>query len=227
MISNENTKTLPSPRLFISKKVAFSAAVLLIFHLVGIWGLVFSGNPTYYQQLTPMNLLLTNLLLFINHKQFNRPFFLFAGTTFLVSFLAEVIGVHTGLLFGEYAYGGALGFKLWNVPLLIGLNWVMLVYCAGAVARKWFKNYLAAALTGATLMTLLDYLIEPVAMQYDFWTWQNHHIPAFNFVCWFGLALLLQLLFQKLEIDRTNPLAPLVLLTQTAFFLVLNLFLLG
>src|SRR6478609_3641217 len=115
MISNENTNTLPLPRLFLSKKVAFSAAVLIIFHLVGIWGLVFSGNPIYYQQLTPLNLLLTNLLLFLNHK---------------------------GLLFGEYAYGAGLGLKLWNVPLLIGLNWVMLVYCAGAVARNWFKNYL-------------------------------------------------------------------------------------
>jgi len=225
MISNENTNTLPLPRLFLSKKVAFSAAVLLIFHLVGIWGLVFSGNAIYYQQLTPLNLLLTNLLLFINHRNFTRAFFLFAGITFLASFLAEVIGVHTGLLFGEYAYGEALGLKLWNVPLLIGLNWLMLVYCAGAVARKWFKNYLAAAFAGATIMTLLDFLIEPVAMQTDFWSWHNNNIPAFNFVCWFGLALLLQLLFQKLEINRTNPLASLVLLTQTVFFLVLNLFL--
>src|SRR5690242_19268864 len=119
MISNENTKALPHPRLFPAKKVAFSVAVLLIFHFVGIWGLVYSGNAAYYQQLTPLNLLLTNLLLFINHKHFNRAFFLFAGITFTVSFLAEVIGIHTGLLFGDYAYGKALGFKLWEVPLLI------------------------------------------------------------------------------------------------------------
>lgn len=225
MISNENTKAPTLSRLFISKKLAFSVAVLLIFHLVGIWGLVFSGNAAYYQQLTPLNLLLTNILLFINHQAFNRNFLFFAGLTFLVGFLAEVVGVHTGWLFGEYAYGQALGLKLWNVPLLIGLNWVMLVYCTGAVARKWFKNFLGAAFTGATLMTLLDFLIEPVAMRYDFWTWQSNQIPVYNYACWFGLAFLLQLVFQKLQNNSINPMAPVVLVTQTVFFLVLNLYL--
>src|SRR5688572_616881 len=171
MISSEKSNTLSLPRLFTSKKVAFSVAVLVIFHLVGFWGLIFSGNPTYYQNLTPLNLLLTNFLLFANHKHFNKAFFGFVALTFLTGFFAEVIGVHTGLLFGNYAYGEALGFQLWNVPVLIGLNWVLLVYTTGIFARNLFKNAALAAFTGALLMVGLDFFIEPVAMNYDFWSW--------------------------------------------------------
>ncbi len=225
MISNEKNNTLPLPRLFTAKKVPFSIAVLVIFHLVGFWGLVFSGDEKYYQNLTPLNLLLTNFLLFFNHKTFGRAFFLFAGITFLAGFFAEVIGVHTGLLFGNYAYGEALGFKLWQVPVLIGLNWVMLVYCTGSVARKWLKSPVLAAFAGALLMVGIDFLIEPVAVKYDFWSWQNSHIPAWNYVCWFGLAIALQLYFQFSGVDKNNRLAAAVIVTQIAFFFALNLFL--
>src|SRR5688572_19150870 len=146
MISAEPINPKLTSRLLTDKKLLFSITVLVIFHAVGFWGLIFSGQPEMYQRLTPLNLLLTNFLLFLNHKKFDAAFFAFVIFTFLAGFLAEVAGVHTGVLFGYYVYGEAIGFKLWTVPLLIGLNWVMLVYSAGITVRNWTKKPLFAAI---------------------------------------------------------------------------------
>lgn len=198
-----------------------AVAVLVIFHAVGLWGLLFSGEPEYFQQLTPMNLLLTNVLLFSFHRRWNAAFVLFAVVVFCVGFFSEVLGVHTGLLFGNYSYGAALGLQLWEVPLLIGLNWLMLVYTTGHISNYFKLHWLIRALVGTVLMVLLDYFIEPVAMQYDFWSWQGDSIPVSNFVGWFAVAFLLQLYFQKAFFFKSNKLAPYVYLVQLVFFICL------
>lgn len=223
MITAELLKTVSISRLFTAKKLAFSAAILVIFHAVGFWGLTFSGQPETYQNLTPLHLLLTNFLLFLNHKNFNAAFFIFAGLTFAAGFLAEVVGVHTGLLFGNYVYGQALGFKLWNVPLLIGLNWVMLVYSIGITVRNFTNKPWLAAVISAGIMVLLDLFMEPVAMRFDFWTWKNHEIPLQNYAGWLMLSLVLQIYFQRSRVNKTNRLAPLVFGLQAVFFIALNI----
>jgi uncharacterized membrane protein len=199
--------------------------VLVIFHIVGFWGLMFSGRPMYFQELTPLNLLLTNALLFSLHRNWNTQFILFAMLVTIAGFMAEVIGIHTGLLFGQYNYGEALGFKLWDVPLLIGLNWLMLVYSTGTIVSKLKVNLLVRALAGAALMVVLDFFMEPVAMQFDFWDWQDGVIPMSNYVGWLGLAFLLHLYFQYIAEYRQNPLAPFVYLVQLLFFIGLYLML--
>ncbi len=208
-----------------SYTLPLAIAVLVIFHGVGFWGLVFSNDPLYFQNLTPLNLLLTNFLLFSFHKQWNIGFILFAVLVALAGFFAEVIGVHTGLLFGNYTYGAALGLKLWEVPLLIGLNWLMLVYATGHLANLTKLHWLLKAVLGAALMVLLDFFIEPVAMQYDFWSWQGNSIPISNYLGWLGLAFLLQLYFQHADFYKQNKLAPYVYAVQLVFFIGLYLFL--
>ncbi|WP_347157596.1 carotenoid biosynthesis protein [Pontibacter chitinilyticus] len=195
-----------------------AVAILVIFHAVGFWGLLYSGDPVSFQQLTPLNLLLTNVLLFSFHSRWSRQFLLFAVVVFGVGFLAEAVGVHTGLLFGNYSYGAALGTKLWEVPLLIGLNWLMLVYVTGQISGYAPWPWLVKAVLGAALMVLLDYFIEPVAMQYDFWSWRGGYIPLSNYVGWFAVACLLQLYFRNVPSIKRNPMALYVYLVQLLFF---------
>jgi len=209
------------------KSIGFWAAlaVLVIFHAVGFWGLLFSGRPMYFQELTPLNLVLTNVLLFSLHRNWNTQFILFAIVVLLAGFFAEVIGIHTGLLFGNYKYGDALGIKLWDVPLLIGLNWLMLVYSTGTIVSRLNANIIVKALAGAALMLLLDYFLEPVAMQFDFWSWHGDVVPFSNYAGWLGLAFVLQLYFHKTGVYKQNALAPFVYLVQLLFFINLYLFL--
>lgn len=204
------------------KKVFLAVAVLLIFHAVGLYGLAFSDNPAYFRALSPLNLLLTAGLLFAFHKTWNQTFLIFALVVFLVGFASEIIGVHTGLLYGNYVYGAALGFKLFDIPLIIGLNWLLLVYSTGVLLQPFRLPWYLKALISAGLMVLLDMLIEPVAAVLDFWTWENYQIPASNYWGWLGVAFLLHLYFQKVNFLKQNPLVPFVYAVQFLFFLALN-----
>lgn len=206
-----------------NKKVVLAAGVLVIFHAVGLYGLALSADPGWYRALTPLNLLLTITLLLAFHRPWNKAFLLFTGLVLLTGFVVEVIGIHTGLLFGHYRYGQALGPKLWDVPLLIAGNWLLLVYMTGATVQTLAAPWWAKALVAAALMVLLDLLIEPVAAVLDLWTWQGYRIPASNYWGWLGVGLLLQLYFQRARIAPANPLAPVVYALQALFFIGLNL----
>jgi len=207
------------------KKFALATFVLVVFHAVGFYGLVFSSNPGWFRTLTPVNLLLTNMLLYSFHKTWNLSFLLFVVVALLAGFISEVIGVHTGLLFGSYTYGQALGPKLWGIPLVISLNWLLLVYVTGMLVQHLPLPWVPKALLAAALMTFLDMFIEPIAAVLDFWTWEGHRIPAANYWGWLGVGFLLQLYFGKAGFDKHNSLAAVVYALQLVFFISLNFFL--
>ncbi|WP_066507326.1 carotenoid biosynthesis protein [Rufibacter sp. DG15C] len=208
-----------SSKDFRERFLPLGIGVLFLFYAVGFWGLGFSAHEPWFQALVPFNLLLTNTILFLFHRGWTRSFFLFAFTAWAAGFLFEWIGVHTGLLFGEYSYGAALGFKVDHIPLLIGLNWLMLVYSSGHLVQRWISHWLVRAFLGALLMVSLDVLIEPVAVRFDFWSWHQNQIPFSNFLGWFGVALLLQVYFHKADFRKDNPMAPWVFVVQVLFFL--------
>jgi putative membrane protein len=213
---------LTYPTRVISLKA--SVICLITFHFFGALGLLIPMTRPYFEMATPLNLLITNVLLFNFHREWNKPFLLFCLVSFLTGFLVEVAGVQTGLIFGSYAYGSALGYKLWDVPLMIGLNWLMLVYATGRVSSLIFGNRVIAALGGAVLMVLLDFIIEPVAIIYDFWSWESETIPLQNYAGWLVTAFFLHLFYQYLSFDKRNKLAKYVLFVQAAFFIFLQLF---
>ncbi|WP_158267552.1 carotenoid biosynthesis protein [Adhaeribacter arboris] len=207
----------------IRRKELLAIIILVIFYAVGFYGLIFSSYQAYFLSLVPFNLLLTNFILFFFHRAFSPSFWVFALVVFSAGFLAEVLGIHTALLFGHYTYGAALGWQLFQVPVIIGLNWLMLVYTAGHTVNYFQRiPWVIKAVLGAVLMVALDYFIEPVAVHLDFWSWQGNKIPVSNFVGWFGVALLLQFYFQKATFSKNNPIAPFVFFLQFMFFGLLS-----
>lgn len=199
-------------------------ALLTAAYLAGIVGLQLPFSLPYFQALTPFNLLLSAGILFAFHTDWKSSFLLFCLLTFTFGFLIEVAGVASGQIFGQYVYGPTLGFQLWDVPLLIGLNWLMLIYstgviCAGLRLPLWTKAALASC-----LMVLLDLLIEPVAIEYNFWTWESPDVPFQNYLAWFAISFCLHLLFFLLPFRKENPAAKILYLLQLVFFFILFLF---
>ncbi len=201
-----------------------SIAVLAILYSVGIFGVLLPLHPDFIL-LTPVNLLISLTLVLIHHPRWTMATVLFLLFAFLWGFTAEVIGVKTGLIFGNYSYGRVLGPKLWDTPLMIGVNWAMLAYSSGVCVNYlprlpwWIKGTLAAA-----LMVGLDVLIEPVAMQRGFWDWEGGQVPLQNYLGWFLVALPLQLFFSFQHRELLNKVAVALFICQFVFFLVLNIF---
>ena len=55
---------------------------------------------------------------------------------FLAGFVVEMIGTNSGLIFGGYTYGPTLGLKVGETPVLMGLNWIMMIYLTATPVRK-------------------------------------------------------------------------------------------
>jgi putative membrane protein len=106
--------------------------------------------------------------------------------------------------------------------LLIGINWAILLYCTAQFSK--FKNSIVNALFGALLMVLLDYFIEQNAAKFDFWYWKNAIIPLQNYIAWFIISFLLNLLVQKHLSQKPNFTAKAFYLVEFAFFAALYWF---
>lgn len=197
-------------------------AVLLL-HLVGLVALMSPLAP-WVLPLTPLNLLLTALAMaaFSGLDRRTITVGLVLGT---LGYLVEVLGVHTGRVFGSYSYGDVLGLKVANVPLLIGLNWSMLVFAIGVPLARLRWPVWTKVLAGSAAMVALDLLIEPVAVHLGFWSWEGGVIPLRNYVAWGAVSMVFFAVYFLIPLRRSNPLAPYVLLAQVAFFAGLNVLL--
>lgn len=196
--------------------------VLLIFYTVGIVGVGIDIFRDLTASLTPMNLLLTAGLFLWGIGRRDFKLFTAAFLAFFLGYIVEVAGVATGLLFGEYSYGAPLGWKVFDVPLMIGVNWFLLSFSSLGLIGGVLKNRVAKIVISALLMVLLDVLIEPVAIALDFWTWAEVDVPFQNYLMWFFAALVINtgvLWFVK-TIDFKTSLY--VFGAQVYFFTVLN-----
>lgn len=196
--------------------------LIILWYGLGIVGFLVPQAKPYFQQLTPVGMVLAAYVLVFFHEPKNRKSALaFTGIVF-ITFIAEMIGVNTRRLFGHYMYGPALGFQIWNTPLVIGLNWLVLVYCF-SVLLKSFNNRWYFPLAGAAAMTAFDWIMEPVANATGMWTWEEGVVPLKNYFDWFLLSALLFLALRLIKVEFNNRFAPLILLMQAVFFAVLNI----
>lgn len=206
-----------------NKRLRIAQGILLLFHVTGFVGLGFAEDPSFYLQFVPLNLLLTVGLLLSFQKEWTPSFVWFCLVTMAVGFFVEVIGVRTGLLFGFYKYGPTLGVQWLSVPLMIGVNWLMLTYTTGVLARYLPIPNFGRAIVAAVLMVGLDACLEPMAVRYDFWQWRFDVIPFQNFKGWFIVSLILQVFFNRSDFSKRNDLAPFVYMLQLIFFFGLGL----
>ena len=204
-------------------KTIICTIFIVMFHLVGLFGFLNPKLVELFIVLVPFHLLLMLSLLVISTNDFSVNIRIFAIIVYLSGFFIEVIGVNTGLIFGSYTYGEALGFKLFSTPLLIGVNWLILVYCTGIFLEQFkIKSTLIFCLIGALALLSLDFLIEPIAIRFDYWAWAGSEIPLQNYLGWYLFSFLLFWIFRGLDFQKQNKAAIVLLFAQAGFFLVLN-----
>jgi len=195
---------------------------LILVYVSGSIGFVV--NPTFFSPFTPYTLLLTCFVFLIHSPLADKKFLIAFFSIAFLGFIIEVIGVKTGLVFGKYSYGNGLGIKLLEVPLIISINWAMLI-CAGIrIVSGLFTNGKIALLVAALLVTLIDLLIEQVAPKLDFWQFEGG-LPSFhNYLGWIGVAFFTSYFFYPTIIKGNRNVSLIILILQIIFFTSLYLF---
>jgi putative membrane protein len=197
---------------------------LIIFYLIGSLGFMLPFTRSFFIQLIPLALLLNVFLLVYFHKPQRLQNYAVMILVAVLGFAIEVVGVKTGVLFGNYYYGTALGPKLMGVPLLIGVNWFFLTYAATLIAGKIVGNTIVKILLASAMVVVYDFVMEPVAVYTGMWYWTEGKIPTQNYLMWFITAAFFVFLFSRFAKGSRNPLALPILVLQFLFFAALHLF---
>ncbi len=222
-------------------KYQIATFLAILFHIIGTTGILLFDKEFFIRS-TAFNLFLMFALLVWTQQEKNKYFLLFLATCFVTGIGAEIIGVNTSLLFGDYQYGTVLGPRVMNVPWIIGINWFIIIYCCGISVNTLLvklsnrataiggytpktMKLLSIIIDGATLAVLFDWLMEPVAIHLKYWHWNgNGDVPFFNYICWFIISILLLGVFHLCKFEKRNKFAVNLLLIQVLFFLLLRTF---
>jgi len=195
---------------------------LILVYISGSIGFVV--NPTFFSPFTPYTLLLTCFVFLIHSPLADKKFLVAFFSIGFLGFIIEVIGVKTGLIFGKYSYGDGLGFKLLEVPLIISINWAMLI-CAGIrIISGIFANKIIILFVAALLVTLIDLLIEQVAPKLDFWHFEGGLPGLHNYLGWIGVVFFTSFFFYPTIIKSNRSVSLIILILQIIFFTSLFIF---
>jgi uncharacterized membrane protein len=138
-----------------------------------------------------------------------RGILVFFAICFVVGNVFENLGVVTGFPFGRYYFTDAMGPRLFQVPILLGLAYVGMGYLSwtlGRVILGDLRSPLVGArvvmlpLVAAFIMVAWDFANDPVWANINrLWVWQQGGaylgVPLTNFLGWYLVVYLIYQLF--------------------------------
>ena len=198
--------------------------IIWLNQLFGLFG-IFYVDFNLFLSLSPISLFFTFLIVLFYNVEFSLKQLSVAFFIIFMSFICEIIGVNYGILFGSYEYGNNLAPLIFGVPLVIGLNWFVLTISCGNISHYIFsKNKYFSILFGSFLMLILDFVMEQVSGNIDFWYFYDKNL-LFNYVTWFLLGLLNQYLYQSFMNKKNLIISINIYFSFFVFFLILLFFL--
>lgn len=207
---------------FKSQKSLIRAVISV--YIIGVIGFLVPYTHDLFLSLTPLNLAFSLfVLLWAIRSHLTIIHGLFFLIVYLLGYAIEVVGVNTGWPFGHYVYGDVLGIKLFETPLFIGVNWLLLILATQLIARHIIVKRWLLALAGATMMVIFDIALEPFAIASGMWTWEALSVPFENYLAWWVIAFLMHLMIVNLKFPKVHRVAYAVFLAQIGFFIIINI----
>lgn len=216
-------KLTQQPLSFIRNNPVIGMIILSAFYFFGIVGIQ-TQYAEWFIEKTAFNLLLSCIILLIYQQTINYRVWLALIFCYIIGFSAEYLGVTYGVLFGNYHYPETLGPQWKAVPIIIGINWFILTFCVWALMKNLTLRPVFLIIPATLLTVLIDVMIEPVAIQLNFWQWENNIIPFQNYVGWAIISFLIFSFYALVKVPTDNKIYKVLLLWQIIFFAALNLF---
>lgn len=200
-------------------------AILFLIYLIGAVGILQPAERMETARLTPYILLVSAFFLLLFHKKWNVRFIVVIVIITVSGFFIEMLGIRTGYIFGSYTYGSILGAELWGVPLIIAVNWLILIYCCFYISQRIFQKRIVIIVSAALIMVFTDVLMEPVAVKLGLWIWSTPVPPLHNFAGWFLVSMLFATILNFARLRISNPVALYLYIYMVLFFAILNIML--
>jgi putative membrane protein len=196
---------------------------LAIIYAVGLVGHLIPSLRPLMLAMTPYVLVITGgiVLVPVIREGNWRVLAWFCGAGLITIFI-EVVGVATGKIFGAYSYTHVLGFQVFGVPPLIGFNWMLVLFGSISLAQI-ISQRTALQIAIATLCApLFDYVMEPVAVAFNYWQWHTGTPPLQNYIVWAVISGIVCSLYLLFRCNAQRPLPAFYLGIQFCYFAILN-----
>ncbi|MBD3196485.1 MAG: carotenoid biosynthesis protein [Candidatus Lokiarchaeota archaeon] len=220
----------------------FQTMIFFIFFVVGIFWHAWDVTYPYMVILTPFVLLISGLWAIYRGLSY-RYMIVWIIIAYVVTFLLEVLGSSTGFIFGPYFYGNTLGLMFLDVPIVIGLNWVFIIFSLVLFSEWLVKERLKVeidkkleimmiAFLTACFATIFDFILEPAAVGLSYWTWtltsDPYNIPVQNYIAWFIISFIFALTYLIIPKDKRiklgeSPHSPWFVIIQVIFFFAIRI----
>ena len=200
-----------------------SILAIIVLHAMALTG-IFSPWRDQFVLLTPFHLCLSLLLVLKRDDGNGNKLYMALLQISFISFLIEIIGVNSDLLYGKFAFGDSFGPKVASTPAIIGIVWSLFTLTAVQTTTILVKNPYLGATISALLITAMNYIMEPIAPKLGFWHWNeaSHEAGMHDYVG----AFIQGWVFSYWLISRVKNLNNFVgfafLLIQAAFFVILR-----
>jgi len=203
----------------------FSIFFVWLINISGFFGLL-SDQKDFFLIMSPLAILITFILLILNYDFKQKGFITALISIITIGFLVEFLGVNYDLFFGSYEYGNNLGYKIGGVPIIMSVNWLVLIFLAGSFTEKIIPNsLLLKVLFGSLLMVFLDIFLEICAPKLDYWKFNEEVVPISNYNSWFIISAICLYIYFKLIKEKEYTLSTNMLAIHFAFFGLLSIFL--
>jgi len=203
----------------------FSVFFVWLINISGFFGLL-SDQKDFFLIMSPLAIIVTFILLILNYDFKQKGFITALISIIIIGFLVEFLGVNYDLFFGSYEYGNNLGYKIGGVPIIMSVNWLVLIFLAGSFTEKIIPNPLPLkVLFAALLMVFLDIFLEICAPKLDYWKFNEEVVPISNYNSWFIISAICLYIYFKLIKEKEYTLSTNMLVIYFAFFGLLSVFL--
>jgi uncharacterized membrane protein len=116
----------------------------------------------------------------------------------VLGFVAEYIGVRTGIPFGKYEYAQGTWLKIAGVPIVVPLAWAMIGWPAFVAGRMAGQPML-----GAPILAAWDLFLDPQMVKDGRWMWADsdwpkiNGVPVSNVVGWLIVSAIMMFLLDR------------------------------
>lgn len=191
--------------------------IAIIFPIVGFLMIISSAEVSFLPNIIKFNAILILFGVFVMRLPLisgllpitDKKSVILISLLIIYTYSIEIIGINTGLPYGNFEYGVNLGPMFMDVPIALPLFFIPLVFNAYLLCINLFEfssNRFLRYIIIIIIVVVIDMVLDPAAVSIGFWSYENgiyYGVPLLNYIGWI-LSASVATMFIDLSYDYDN-----------------------